>query len=154
MTDGIVFANRQGKLGDLDGATVGVVALVLDDFATDLIGTMEFVSELSAWFVDGDPRGTADLVYGLEPGDYGTDGVVRYLDGIPPELDLSGVAEVNAVAYYDTTGADDTEHTLHFALPAEPGPGFAGWPAGEPADGLARVGVPAPDFDVLDGGSP
>ena len=136
MADGIVFDEWQPRLADLDGETVTVLALDLDDFDADLIGSMRYVAEVVGWEVTGDEyvRETVALAGAIEDGSY----VVRYVDSIAPELDLTGVGNVNAVAFYVPVG-DDSDHLLIGAIRVEPGAGFAGWSPDEPDDGLFRV---------------
>lgn len=133
----IVFENAQGEPENLDGVTVGVAVLALDDFATDLIGSMHYLSEVTTlWEVTGGSyaRDTIGLSYAIESGD----GVLRYASGVPT-FDLAGIDPVNAVVFYNTAGADDDAHELLFALSVAEGAGFDGWTANGPTDGLWRI---------------
>lgn len=134
----IVFENAQGRLEDFDGMAVGVVVLQLDDPGTDLIGSMHYLSELSAWEVTGGSyaRDAVTLAYTTES----PSGVLRY-DGDPATFDLAGIDQdsVNAVGFYNPDGADDDAHELLGVLLVEEGPGFDAWTADEPTDGLFRV---------------
>lgn len=134
----IVFENAQGRLEDFDGMSVGVVVLQLDDPDTDLIGSMHYLSELSAWEVTGGSyaRDAVTLAYTTES----PSGVLRY-DGDPATFDLATIDQdtVNAVGFYNPAGADDAAHELLGVLLVEEGPGFDAWTADEPVDGLFRV---------------
>lgn len=139
----ILFETAQGELENLDGETVGVAALALDDVDTDLIPTMTTLSEVTvAWEVTDAPgygRDFVELSYSVEPVTASRNaGVVRYASSVAT-FDLDGAAKVNALVFFRTTGADDTEHELLFALGVEEGPGFTGWTGDEPEKGLARV---------------
>lgn len=136
-TTGIVFDAYQGQLENLHGMTVGVIALALDDFDTDLIGSMATLDEITEWEAnDGGAtsRATTDLAYAVESGS----GVVRY-DTAPPSLDLAGAALVNAYGFYDPAGATDADHALIGAIRSEPGAGVDATTPDEPVRGLFRV---------------
>lgn len=131
--DGIVFEEYQGSLADVDGVTVGVIALAVDNFDTDLIASMVVLSEVTEWEADdggATSRATTDLAYAA--------GVVRYATD-PPSFDLGGAALVNAFAFFDPAGATDADHALIGALRAEPGAGVDGTTPDEPEGGLFRV---------------
>lgn len=134
---GIVFNPSLGSLDDLDGATVGIAVLALDDPA-DLIGSMSTLDEVTTWEVQpadaaGYVRQSTDLSYAVE----GTAGVVRYAT-TPPSFDLAGAPLVNAIVVYTDDG-DDDECPIHFALHCEPGAGYDAEQFDEPEDGLARI---------------
>jgi hypothetical protein len=132
----LVFDRWQSILGTLDGETVGAAVLQVDNTDTDLIGSMEFLSEVTGWEVSGGSyaRQTVELAVAEEDGA----SVVRYATD-PPEFDLTGIDDSNAVVFYDTSGADDDAHEVIFALFNEPGAGFDAWTPDEPTLGLARV---------------
>lgn len=143
----LVFENAQGKPENLHGVTVGVAVLALDDFATDLIPSMHYLSEVATlWEVGGGSyaRDTVTLSYAIESGE----GVLRYASGVPT-FDLAGIDPVNAVVFYKLDGVGDGAHELLFALSVAEGAGFDGWTANEPTDGLWRIGKPV--HNNLDG---
>jgi len=133
--DGIVFDAWQDHLGELDGVTVGCAVLALDNVDTDMVGSMQFLSELTvSWEPLGAPRGTTELAVALE----GSSAVGRYATD-PPDLDMTGIDGTNAVVFFDTSGVGDGAHEVIFALTNEPGTGFDGWTPDEPDKGLFRV---------------
>ena len=131
------FQITRATLGTYDGATLGF--LVLDADGLDaLSGGMEYVSDVVAFAVTGDPRGTIDVVIDTIDGDTTRTYLIRDPESTVPTVDTTGT-EPRAVVFYDTTGGSDAARKLIAGLEVlDPDTGYDGWEV-DPADGIAEI---------------
>ena len=131
----LTFPITRANLGGYAGSTLGWFIIDADGLEA-ASSVMEHVADLAAFAVDGDPRGTIDVV--IDDTDPAHLLLARDPLSAVPTADTTG-SEPAAVVFYDTTGGSDaTDKLVSLLQVPEIEPGGPGWEV-DPADGIADI---------------
>jgi len=145
MPKRLSFQITRLNLGDYVGGSLGWFIITEAGLAA-ADGGLEYVADLAVDYeIDGAPRGTIDVVLDEVEGSSTRSLLVRDPESTIPVADTTGTTPA-MVVFYDTTGADDTEHKLVAALEVTViEAGYADWEI-DPSDGIAAI-TSASDLD-------